>query len=308
MHSSEQPGRPRPDEGQRATPARVLAGALGVLAGLSLAACVSLDSSTPRVVSQKTALQPEDSFAAMPAGGPAIIGVVERKYGNAVVREAVLATNARVTGENMITVSLYGPIAYATGEDNLASDDSIEPDVIATELNRTLAGVPMQRSSLYAQNKYGPFGFATGTATSGDRCLYAWQRIHRGQSPLDGTGTIAVRLRLCDAYAGFEQLLSVMYGYTVTGFLPTPFWNPYGKPAPVPADLGGLSAEKFPYGGLTEPASPSAPRHRTRAAAPAVAPGKAPGPGVVVPEPPAANPAPPGPQSGAYPIVPGPAP
>ncbi len=308
MHRSEQPQGPRRNMRQRADAARALAAAVGIVAGLSLAGCASLDASTPRVMSQRTALRPEDSFAAMPAGGPGIIGVTERRYSNAVVREAALATDAHVAGENMITVSLYGPIAYATGEDNLQLEDSIEPDAIAKEVSRYLPGVSMQRSPLYMQNKYGPFGFATGTAATGDRCLYAWQRIHRGGSPLDGEGTIAVRLRLCDAYAGFEQLLSVMYGYTVTGFLPSAFWNPYGKPAPVPDDLGGLSAEKFPYGAVKEAAPPSPPMPRVGAQAAAVAPKKMAAPEVVVPEPPAAASPPPAPKSGDYPIVPGPTP
>ena len=181
MHGSDQPGRPRPRSGRRATASRILASALTALAALVLGGCVSLDASTPRVLSQKTALPPEASFAAMPASGPAIIGVIEGKYANAVVRESVLATNARVTGENMITVSLYGAIADVTAADNQRPDDSIEPDVIAKEVSQSLAGVPMQRSTLFVQNRYGPFGFATGTAATGDRCLYAWQRIHRGR-------------------------------------------------------------------------------------------------------------------------------
>jgi hypothetical protein len=285
--------------------------ALSAVGGLALAGCVSLDASTPRVVSQKTALPPEASFVAMPASGPAIIGVIERKYANAVVRESVLATNARVTGENMITVTLYGPIADATAADNQRAEDSIELNVIAKEVSESLAGVPMQRSTLFVQNKYGPFGFATGTAATGDHCLYAWQRIHRGGSPLDGEGTISVRLRLCDAYTGYEQLLSVMYGYTVTGYLPTAFWNPYGKPPPVAADLGGLSAAKFPYGAkeLAEPAQPSTTTRRLRAAAPAQPAESTEAPGMLVPEPPGVNPtAPPAAKGGAYPIVPGPSP
>jgi cellulose biosynthesis protein BcsN len=308
MHSSERPDRPRQERGQRTIAARVLAGALCAFAGLSLAGCIALDASNPRVLSQRTAAGPEDSFVAMPAGGPAIVGVIERRYGNAVVRKTVLATNARGSGENMMTVSLYGPIADATGEDNLATEDSIDPDQIAIELRRYLPGVPMQPSTLFVQNKYGPFGFATGTAASGDRCLYAWQRIHRGRSPFVGEGTIAVRLRLCDAYAGYEQLLSVMYGYTITGYLPNTFWNPYGKAPPVAADLGGLSAEKFPLGAqaLAEPAPSAAPRRRVRAHAAAIPAEKAPAPQILVPEPPAAIPAPPAAKS--YPIVPGPTP
>jgi hypothetical protein len=310
MQSSDQPERRRHDGGPSATVRRALAGALCALAGLSLAGCVSLDASVPRVVSQKAALPPEDSFAAMPAGGPAIIGVIERKYGNAVVREAVLAANARVAGENFLKVALYGPIANPTSEDNRLDDDSLEPDVIAKEVRQTLADVPMQRSALYVQNKYGPFGFATGTAANGDRCLYAWQQIRRGRNPLAGEGAISVRLRLCDAYAGFEQLLSVMYGYTINVYLPTAFWSPYGKAPPVPADLGALSAAKFPYGAqeLAEPPAPQAPRRRVQAEAPNAAGASAPGTEALIPEPTGANPGPPAGKGAGYPVVPGPTP
>jgi hypothetical protein len=214
MHSIRQAEEPRHDEWRSKPAAQVWGRSLFGLAMLSLAGCVSLDSSTPRVMSQKSALSPADSFVAMPAGGPAVVGVIERKFKNAVVRETVLATDARISGENVITVSLYGPIAYATADDNLQPEDSIQPEEIAKELTQYLPHVPMQRSSLYAQNKYGPFGFATGVAASGDRCLYAWQKIHRQRGPLAGEGTIGVRLRLCDARAGLEKLLSVMYGYT----------------------------------------------------------------------------------------------
>lgn len=249
-------------------------------------------------MSQKTALSAEDSFVALPAGGPAIVGVIERKFKDAVVRETVLATNARVAGENMIMVSLYGPITYATPDENVQGEDSIQPEQIAKELGWYVTNVPMRRSSLYAQNKYGPFGFATGTAATGDRCLYAWQKIHRQRSPFAGAGTIGIRLRLCDAHAGFEQLLSVMYDYTITGYLPTAFWNPYGSAAPVAADLGALSAPKFPYGQPGEPTQPQRPRHQARAQP--IEPTDT-TPAVIVPEPS-------GSKGGVYPVVPGPTP
>jgi Cellulose biosynthesis protein BcsN len=298
MHSMPQAEEPRRDKWRTAPAAQVLSLALYSLTVVSLAGCVSLDSSTPRVMSQKTALSAEDSFVSMPAGGPAVVGVIERKFKDAVVRETVLATDARVAGENMITVSLYGPINYATPDDNALGEDSIEPEQIAKELGWYLTDVPMRRSSLYAQNKYGPFGFATGMATTGDRCLYAWQKIHRQHSPFAGQGTIGIRLRLCDAYAGFEQLLSVMYGYTITGYLATAAWDPYGSPAPVAADLGALSAPKYPFGRLGETAQPPVPRRQARV--PSVEPAET-MPEVIVPEPS-------GSKGEAYPVVPGPTP
>ncbi|MCB1487516.1 MAG: cellulose biosynthesis protein BcsN, partial [Bauldia sp.] len=64
---------------------------------------------------------------------------------------------------------LYGPVGYTTVQDNALGPNSISPSQIAKEFNWYLLGVPMRRSQLYAQNKYGPFGFATGIASTGDR-------------------------------------------------------------------------------------------------------------------------------------------
>jgi hypothetical protein len=259
---------------------------------------MTLDSASPRTISVKTALPSEQSFVAMPAGGPAIVGVIERKFTDAIVRETILATNARAAGQNSLMVTLYGSVGYASTSDNAQGEDSIQPEQIAKELGWYLTGIPMQRSSLYAQNKYGPFGYATGTAATGDRCLYAWQKIHRQHGPFAGEGTIGVRLRLCDAKAGFEQLLSVMYGFTITGYLPTSSWNPYGAPSPVPADLGALSAPKYPFGQFDQPAElrepPAQVRRRITAAGP-----PEPVPTAIVPEPPGGG-------GSGYAIVPGP--
>ncbi|MCB1486996.1 MAG: cellulose biosynthesis protein BcsN, partial [Bauldia sp.] len=130
---------------------------------------------------------------------------------------------------------------------------------------------------------YGPFGFATGIAKTGDRCLYAWQQIARHQDQiLPMIGSVGIRLRLCDAHASEQQLLSVMYGFTIVGYLPSPMWNPYGNPPPVSESLGGASA---PF----EPTLPVEPKPvRPAPSRPAPAPATPPlvkGPIVPLPEP-----------------------
>ena len=185
-----------------------------------------------------------ESFARMPAGGPAIITVLERRYRDAIVRESILATNSRVYGQNFLTVTLYGPVGYETVDDNALGEDSIHPTQIAREFGWYLFGLPMRTSLIYTQNKYGPFGFATGIAPSGDRCLYAWQHVER---PLFlKAGAISIRLRLCNSRATEQELLSVMYNFDVVGYLPSPLWNPYGKPPRVASSLGALSAPVQP--------------------------------------------------------------
>ena len=59
-------------------------------------------------------------------------------------------------------------------------------------------------------------------------------------------GAIGIRLRLCSAKATEQELLSVMYNFDIVGYLPSPLWNPYGKPPRVASNLGGLSAPVEP--------------------------------------------------------------
>lgn len=212
-----------------------------MLAALGLAGCVTAG---PRVMTVKSEVAPVESFARLPVGGPAIITVLERRYRDAIVRESILATNSRVSGQNFLTVTLYGPVGYVTVDDNALGPESIEPTQIRREFSWYLFDVPMQTSLIYVQNKYGPFGFATGVARTGDRCLYAWQHIER---PLFlDAGAVGIRLRLCSTKATEQELLSVMYNFDIVGYLPSPFWNPYGKPPRVASNLGGLSAPVQP--------------------------------------------------------------
>ncbi len=145
-------------------------------------------------------------------------------------------------------------------DDNALGEDSIHPTQIAREFEWYLFGVPMRTSLIYVQNKYGPFGFATGIARSGDRCLYAWQHVER---PLFlKAGAVGIRLRLCDAKASEQELLSVMYNFDVVGYLPSPLWNPYGKPPRVASNLGALSAPVQPELPVTTGSVEAAPPRR----------------------------------------------
>jgi hypothetical protein len=207
-----------------------------------VAACAT----APRIATLKSQLSPADSFVAMPAGGPPIIAVLEKRFKDAVVRESILGTRARVSGQNFISVTLYGPVDYRTEDENALGEDSITPSQINREFGWYLYGVPMKRSTLYAQNRYGPFGFATGIAATGDRCLYAWQHIGMHVDQFLPRGSIGIRLRLCDSGATEQQLLAIMYGFTITGYLPSRMWNPYGKAPPPDPRIGEMSAPIIP--------------------------------------------------------------
>lgn len=202
----------------------------------------------------KSEVPPVESFARLPAGGPAIITVLEKRYRDAIVRESILATDSSVSGQNFLTVTLYGPVGYVTVDDNALGKDSIEPAQIAREFQWYLFDVPMKTSLIYTQNKYGPFGFATGIARSGDRCLYAWQHVERPQ--FVKAGAVGIRLRLCSNRATEQELLSVMYEFDIVGYLPLPLWNPYGRPPRVADSLGALSAPVQPQLPVTTVAPP----------------------------------------------------
>src|SRR5690606_20146705 len=163
----------------------------------------------PRTFTTRQELPATDTFARPWPGGPAIVSVLEKRFKDAVVRETILATDSRVSGQNFITVTLHGQTDFVTLDDNALGRNSIDRTQIAREFQWYLLGVPMRTSNLYAQNKYGPFGFATGVARSGDRCIYGWQLLSR--SRFLENGQISIRLRFCDRRMSEQELLNMMY-------------------------------------------------------------------------------------------------
>jgi hypothetical protein len=291
--------------------------AFGMMAGLlALAACapVTEERTGTRLVSANSAL-------AMPgADGPSIVGVVERRYTNALVQQVALATDASTPGQNTLEVRFLG-LARAQGDDSLAPIRMTDA-AIAAEMRAAFPGVAMTISPVFVQNAYGPFGFATGRGAGRDVCFYGWQQIGAEVSaPHVRQGAIETRLRLCADRGDERSLLAGMYAYTVR----TPFgrnWST-GSPAPgLPPGVGVAGAEIRPVALAAPPAAaPSAAPRRPAAApmalpqAPAVPPEPeiaappAPGPsipGPVIPGPMIPGPAAPAPLAPLPPVVPGP--
>jgi hypothetical protein len=185
-----------------------------------------------------------------PPGGPSIVAVLQRSYQNGVSQEIALSTASLTPGQNAFYVSLAtGSRGLSEIDDILSLPASITQDRVAGEMEERLPGIEMQTSLVYVQNKYGPFGFATGRSASGDTCLYAWQRIEPDEPAIFVPGgVISIRLRLCDAAATQEQLLRSMYGFTISAYYMSGSWNPYGSPPPVPAQLGQIDAPIYPLG------------------------------------------------------------
>ncbi|TXR46816.1 cellulose biosynthesis protein BcsN [Phyllobacterium endophyticum] len=219
-----------------------------------LAGCAS--GGPPEILVSTRTVDASQAFALPPPGGPSIVSVIERPYNNAVQQEILLATSARTPGQNVLRVQFFGPVKA-----NLAGGEKLRDSQLGTtdvwrELRGTLPGVAMQRSPNYVQNRYGPFGYATGRSRSGDTCIYAWQRIRPGESKsrwLTGRGSIQVRLRLCDSGLTEHQLLAFMYAYSVNAAFNDYSWNPYGD-APGPAENLGKSGENvYPSGPSVPP-------------------------------------------------------
>jgi hypothetical protein len=182
-----------------------------------------------------------------PPGGPSVVAVLQRTYQNGISQEIALSTASATTGQNAFYVSLRNdPVTRSEIEDVLTIRP-ITQEMVQAEMEERLPGINMQTSLIYVQNKYGPFGFATGRSAAGDLCLYAWQQIEPNEpAVLAEGGIISMRLRLCDADATTEQLLRIMYGYTISAFFSSGNWNPYGSPPPPPAHLGQIDAPIYP--------------------------------------------------------------
>lgn len=271
-----------------------------VVLAAALAGCVAnggvQTSSSGRQVSAA------DAFIKPPPGGPAIVAVVERRYGNGLAQDILLENNSSAPGQNAVYVKAYGPMGRDAGPGQLATDI---PDLsdIRSELRDRFPGIPMQISGLYAQNRYGPIGYATGRSRSGSNCLYVWQRIAPEPRLLRyETGAITWRLRLCDPNTSMRNLLLTAYGFTVTGSFMSPRWNPFGPPPQPDERIGKPGVAILPeeyvdptvvspvsFGGDV-PVTRSRPRTSTAPAQPVVR--NAPTPGAaVVPPPSDAQPA-----------------
>lgn len=184
-----------------------------------------------------------------PPGGPAVVAVLENRFLNGVSQEIALSTAAQGIGQNTIWISLMNDPDALTEIDDVLRIRPITQERIQSEMEDRLPGIDMRTSTYYVQNKYGPFGYATGYSSARDLCFYAWQRIEPTENAIFSTsGLVSIRVRLCEAGATEEQLLRVMYGYTISAFFGDRGWNPYGTPPPPAPQLGQIDAPMYPTG------------------------------------------------------------
>lgn len=209
------------------------------LGALALAGCAA----KPQEIitsSQASRASVERSFIDMPAGGPAILGIVERNYANATTQEITLENHARVVGENKFWVTMIGPVVQTTAPQNRMGNDPLTLLNVSREFGWYLPGVKMSVSNYYTQNRYGPFGYATGRS-GGDTCIYAWQRIQANNvngNWFSRQGAILIRLRFCAPASRETDLLTLMTSFNINSYFLSGRWNPYNGIPPVPEDLG----------------------------------------------------------------------
>lgn len=196
------------------------------------------------------AVAPSRAIVTPPPGGPAIVAVTQRSYDNAISQEIRLATRGATPGENAIYAAFFtsADVVDSEGvEGNLLKVPTLDDDAVSREMEERLPGVPMAPSTVFVQNKYGPFSYAFGRGARGEACLYAWQKLARGDSIFrPKSGAVSIRIRLCDPQATEASLLRVAYDYAISASLSRPGWRPVGDaPAPAPR-LGKAGAPIYP--------------------------------------------------------------
>lgn len=181
------------------------------------------------------------AMIALPPGRLSAIAVLERRYRNAVFQEIALSTDSSVAGQNAFHVSATEDLAIRSEFDDVLRIRRPNLETVDTEMSERLPGIAMRTSPQAVQNRYGPFGYATGRSAEGDACLYAWQQIEADKPILfKPIGAVSIRLRLCDARATEAQLLRTMYAYTVPASLLPEGWSAHEVKAPAnlePVDL-----------------------------------------------------------------------
>ncbi|MDZ7928160.1 MAG: cellulose biosynthesis protein BcsN [Agrobacterium sp.] len=194
-------------------------------------------------------LSASEALVFPPPGGPEIVTVVNRTYSNAVAQQVILRAEAATPGQNYIKAEFFGPQQAGDTDRDALTFTGFRASSVAREIRSEFPGENIAMSANYLQNGYGAFSYAAGKGRGSDACLYGWQDIRSPESmrqDFRNLGRIKVRLRLCQSGASVEQLLAVMYNYTITGTYASQSWNPYGTPQAVDQNLGRPGHPVYP--------------------------------------------------------------
>lgn len=185
------------------------------------------------------------AFMTPPPGGPQPVAVLEQRYRNAYAQDIILENTSAAPGQNVLLVRAFGPMGRTAGRERLPQDIPTVTS-IRREMREYFPGIHMEVSGLYAQNKWGPFTYATGRA-AGANCLYVVQRISADPRVFSfERGAIVWRLRVCDTKTSIRDLLLMSYGMTINGYFLSRGWNPYGDAPDVDPRVGTPGETVFP--------------------------------------------------------------
>lgn len=184
-----------------------------------------------------TGVDPTTYTGSVKPVAPALIADVAPEYAAAylpLVAGGIEAVRQSSKPEQVFQTILYPNPGYEAGENSLSV--SIAPpssgksyyqaptrNEIIREMRTALPGVAMAIAAAPGENLQGPFGYATGRASSGGSCIFAWQ-IAEDVSRADqvGFGKLArkryaakIRLRYCHPTLSEAALVSLMNGLKV---------------------------------------------------------------------------------------------
>lgn len=224
-----------------------------LLLGLFLCGCAQTGGIQTSIV--PVTVGPEKALVFLSPGSFDALTIVQTNYSNAVVQQIYLRTDAQTSGQNYIKTTYWGPVEpQYEARENLPYV-AFHQARLAAEMQADFPSTRMVISPDYLQNDYGAFSYAIGRGVGNDLCLFGWQQIRtadENRTMFGDTGMIQVRLRLCQAGATQNTLLSVMYHYTLTGAFNSSAWNPYGAPPRLAANIGTAGQPLYPIGKQVE--------------------------------------------------------
>ncbi len=220
-----------------------------ILIGIVLCGCAQTGGLQPPIA--PTLVGPEKALAFVAPGSFDTLTIVQKNYANAVEQQIFLRTDAHTPGQNYMKVSYWGPADSRYEARERLPYIAFQRSRLEAEMRADFPSIPMSTSPDYLQNSYGAFSYAVGKGAGNDLCFYGWQQVRtadENRAVFGDTGMIQVRLRLCQAGATQNTLLSVMYHYTLTGAFQSPFWNPYGAPPALAGNIGMAGQPIYPIG------------------------------------------------------------
>lgn len=194
------------------------------------------------VVTQSATVPATSALVLSAPGTLSIVSVIQRQYTNGIEQQVVLSTSAATSGQNFLSIQAFGPAETVAMPGGTLAFKPVLHSAIRAEIRKYFAGRPVAISSNFVRNSYGPFGYAYGRGTGDDGCLYGWQQVRSDEAErnrMNNSGTIQIRLRVCQSGASEKDLVELMYGYTIVGGFAGKTWNPYGTPASVDSQIGG---------------------------------------------------------------------